>query len=101
MYASRAEVAFEGEESLRGGATVLTDGHHIHAVESYGFATPSDGTVVTFKGTLLRGLIDTHTNPVGDSERNPLDRVAGYCRGSNLRLLLKLGCVVRPTMIFG
>ena len=38
-----------------GRATVLTDGHRIHALESYGFATPSDGTVATFRAVVLRG----------------------------------------------
>jgi imidazolonepropionase-like amidohydrolase len=78
MYALRAPLAFDGEAFLSDGATVLFDGDQIRGVEGYGFPTPSDCTVASFDGTLLPGLIDTHTHLVGDSERDALDRVAGY-----------------------
>lgn len=78
MYAIRAAVAFDGESFLSDGATVLIEGDEIRGVEAYGFAPPSDCTVASYDGTLLPGLIDTHTHLVGDSGRDALDRVAGY-----------------------
>ena len=78
MYALRARHAFDGEQVLAGGATVLVDGRMIAGVESHGYPVPADCPVSTYDGTLLPGLVDMHTHLVTDSGPMALDRVAGY-----------------------
>src|SRR6478735_1560014 len=78
MYAVRARHAFDGEQFLDGGATVLVDGGVIAGVESHGYPVPADCPVSTYDGTLLPGLVDMHTHLVTDSGPMALDRVAAY-----------------------
>lgn len=78
MYAIRARHAFDGSRFLPGGAAVVVDEGRIRGVEPYGVDLPDDLDVMTYDGTLLPGLVDTHVHLVTDSGLNALDRVAGY-----------------------
>jgi imidazolonepropionase-like amidohydrolase len=78
MQAIRARHVFDGESFRSVGATVLIEAGAIIGVESYGFQVPADCSVTDLEGTLLPGLIDTHTHLVTDSGVSALDRVAGY-----------------------
>jgi imidazolonepropionase-like amidohydrolase len=64
MEAYRADVAFDGERVLAGGATVLIRDGVIAGVEPAAAALPEDCPITYLPGTaLLPGLIDTHTHP--------------------------------------
>jgi len=78
MWAIRATSVFDGSAFGTEGATVIVEGGHIAAVEAPSFALPVECPVLDHPGTLLPGLIDTHTHLVGDSALGALDRVAGY-----------------------
>ncbi|HEX6877741.1 MAG TPA: amidohydrolase family protein [Nocardioidaceae bacterium] len=78
MHAIRAAHAFDGASFREGGATVVVGDGLIVGVEDYGFPLPEDCPAVRFEGTLLPGLIDTHSHLVTDSGVAALDRVAGY-----------------------
>jgi len=73
-----ADVAFDGERSVPGGAVVLVDGAVIVAVEpgSGTAAVPDEYELVYRPGaTLLPGLIDAHTHLCGNSRIDALDRL--------------------------
>src|SRR3954453_21280244 len=78
MEAYRADVAFDGERVLAGGALVLVRDGVIAGVEPAAAAVP-DGCLVTYlPGTaLLPGLIDTHTHLCGNDRPDALDRLPG------------------------
>ena len=78
MRAIRARHAYDGASFLRTGATVLVEDSTIIGVEPYRFQVPGHCLVTGYEGTLLPGLIDTHTHLVTDSGVAALDRVAGY-----------------------
>ena len=79
MFAIRAARAFDGDRVLTQGATVVVEGSVIVGIEAYGVALPADLDVFEHPdGTLLPGLIDSHTHLVGDSQWGALDRLAGY-----------------------
>ena len=60
------------------GATGLIEGGLIIGVEHYEFPAPGFCQVTVYEGTLLPGLIDTHTHLVTDSGVSALDRVASF-----------------------
>jgi imidazolonepropionase-like amidohydrolase len=73
-----ADVAFDGERSVPGGAVVLVDGAAIVAVEpGSGTAAVPDGYELVHRpgATLLPGLIDAHTHLCGNSRIDALDRL--------------------------
>lgn len=74
----RADVAFDGEQPIRGGALVLVEDGVIIGVEP-GRAPAPDGFQVTYLPgtTLLPGLIDTHSHLCGNNEPDALDRLPG------------------------
>lgn len=78
MWALRASSVFDGRVFLSGGATLLIDGSRIAAISGLGEPLPDGCKVLTHRGTVLPGLVDTHTHLVGDSMLGALDRVAGY-----------------------
>ena len=78
MWALRASNVFDGERFLPAGATLLIDGGRIAAVAGFTEPLPEGLEVLAVQGTVLPGLIDTHTHLVGDSLMGALDRVAGY-----------------------
>src|SRR5580765_2958996 len=78
MWAIRAGAVFDGSAFIAGGATVVIQDGRIAGVEAPGFTVPAGCEVQNHSGTLLPGLIDTHTHLVGDSALGALDRVAGY-----------------------
>jgi imidazolonepropionase-like amidohydrolase len=79
MLAIRANHAFDGEDFLAGGGTVLVEGCRIVGVESAACELPSDCELVEYgDATVLPGLIDTHVHLVGDSSVMALERVPGY-----------------------
>jgi imidazolonepropionase-like amidohydrolase len=78
MWALRASSVFDGDAFLPGGAVLLIDDGRIVAVLGADEPLPDGCEVVRHQGTVLPGLIDTHTHLVGDSELGALDRVAGY-----------------------
>ena len=76
MRAYRADVAFDGERPVPGGALVLVESGRILGVESAGAAVP-DGCPVTYMPgtTLLPGLVDAHVHLCGDSGPRALDQL--------------------------
>ena len=74
----RADVAFDGEKSVPGGALVLVEDGVIIGVEA-GSAPAPDGCKVTYLSgtTMLPGLIDTHSHLCGNSGPDALDRLPG------------------------
>jgi imidazolonepropionase-like amidohydrolase len=74
----RADLAFDGEKAIPGGALVLVEDGVITAVE-HGSALAPDGWEVTYLpgATLLPGLIDTHSHLCGNSAPDALDRLPG------------------------
>lgn len=79
MFAVRAPLAFDGTRMLTEGATVVVEGSVIVGVEAYGVALPADLEVFDHPGgTLMPGLIDSHTHLVADSQWGALERLPGY-----------------------
>jgi imidazolonepropionase-like amidohydrolase len=75
-FGVRADIAFDGERRLPGGALVLVEGGAIVAVEPGGAAAPANWEVFHEPGTtLLPGLIDAHTHLCGDSGPEALDKL--------------------------
>ena len=74
----RADLAFDGEKTIPGGALVLVEDGIITAVEP-GSASAPEGWEVTYLpgATLLPGLIDTHSHLCGNSAPDALDRLPG------------------------
>src|SRR5215475_2906228 len=74
----RADIAFDGENVLPGGALVLVEQGVIVGVESGRADAPVDCPVAYQPGTtLLPGLIDAHTHLCGNSGPDALDRLPG------------------------
>jgi imidazolonepropionase-like amidohydrolase len=78
MEAYRADVAFDGERVMAGGALVLVRDGMIIGVEPASAAVP-DGCPVTYLPgtTLLPGLIDAHSHLCGNDGPDALDRLPG------------------------
>ncbi|RSM43451.1 hypothetical protein DMB66_53365 [Actinoplanes sp. ATCC 53533] len=78
MEAYRADIAFDGERVLTGGALVLVREGVIIGLEPASAAVP-DGCPVTYLPgtTLLPGLIDTHSHLCGNDGPDALDRLPG------------------------
>ncbi len=72
----RADLAFDGEKAVPGGALVLVEDGVIIGVEPGGAPAP-DGCEVTYLPgtTMLPGLIDTHSHLCGNSDPDALDRL--------------------------
>ncbi|CAN5300480.1 hypothetical protein BH24ACT9_BH24ACT9_03250 [soil metagenome] len=67
MRGYRADIVFDGERVIPGGALVLVEGSQILAVEAGSAAAPDGCEVIYLPGTtLLPGLIDTHVHVCGD-----------------------------------
>ena len=78
MEAYRADVAFDGERVLPGGALVLVRDGVIVGVESAAASVPDGCPVIHLPGTaLLPGLIDAHTHLCGNDQPDALDRLPG------------------------
>ena len=76
MYAIRAKTAFDGAQTLPGGALVVLDGERIVAVQSGADPAPDGCDVLDVpNGTVLPGLIDTHTHLCADGTDGALDRL--------------------------
>jgi imidazolonepropionase-like amidohydrolase len=72
----RADLAFDGERRLPGGALVLVDDGVIIAVEPASAAAPDGCEVTHLPGTtLLPGLIDSHVHLCADSGPRALEQV--------------------------
>ncbi|MGW4213048.1 amidohydrolase family protein [Lentzea sp. NPDC004789] len=78
MLALRAGRAFDGEHSLAGPITVLTENGVIKAVERGHPDVPGAEVVDLGTATVLPGLIDTHVHLGGDGRPGALDRLASY-----------------------
>ena len=78
----RADLAFDGEKVIPGGALVLVEDGVITGVEP-GSAPAPDGCEVTYLpgATVLPGLIDTHSHLCGNSDFGALDRLPGPSPG--------------------
>ncbi|GAB2857779.1 metal-dependent hydrolase family protein [Lentzea nigeriaca] len=77
MLALRAERAFDGEHSLAGPVTVLTENGTIKAVERGHPDIPGAEVVDLGTATVLPGLIDTHVHLCADGRNGALERVPG------------------------
>jgi imidazolonepropionase-like amidohydrolase len=76
VHAYRADIAFDGERAMPGGALVLVDDGTIVGVEPASAPAPDGCPVTHLPGTaLLPGLIDTHVHLCADSSPNALDLV--------------------------
>ncbi|MFI6097988.1 amidohydrolase family protein [Lentzea sp. NPDC051213] len=78
MLALRAGRAFDGEHSLAGPVTVLTENGTIKAVEQGHPDVPGAEIVDLGTATVLPGLIDTHVHLGGDSQNGALDRLPTF-----------------------
>ncbi|MET8757836.1 amidohydrolase family protein [Lentzea sp. NPDC004782] len=78
MLALRAGRAFDGEHSLAGPVTVLTENGVIKAVERGHPDVPGAEVVDLGTATVLPGLIDTHVHLGGDGALGALDRLPAY-----------------------
>jgi imidazolonepropionase-like amidohydrolase len=72
----RADIAFDGEQTITGGALVLVEDGVIIGVEP-GSAPAPDGWQVTYLPgtTMLPGLIDAHSHLCGNGQPDALDRL--------------------------
>lgn len=78
MLALRAGRAFDGERSIAGPVTVVTEHGKIKAVEQ-GHPDVAGAEVVDLgTATVLPGLIDTHVHLCADSENGALDRLPSF-----------------------
>ena len=76
MQGYRADIAFDGDRELPGGALVLVDDGLIIGVEPGSAAAPAGCEVTHVAGTtLLPGLIDAHTHLCGDDTMQALDQL--------------------------
>ncbi len=83
MHAIRSDVFFDGERFRSGGGVLVLEGKRIVGVEDRVVALPDDLPVLdVVGGSVLPGLIDTHSHLVCDSRPGALDRYAGYDRAS-------------------
>ncbi|ANZ42536.1 hypothetical protein BBK82_06705 [Lentzea guizhouensis] len=78
MLALRAARAFDGEHSLAGPVTVITENGTITAVEQGHPDVPGAEVVELGDATVLPGLVDTHVHLGADSENGALDRLPGF-----------------------
>lgn len=78
MLALRAGRAFDGERTLAGPLTVVTDDGRIKAIEPGHPDVPGAEIVDLGTATVLPGLIDTHVHLCADSENGALDRLPGF-----------------------
>ncbi|MFD9698424.1 amidohydrolase family protein [Lentzea sp. NPDC059081] len=78
MLALRAGRAFDGERSLAGPVTVITENGAIRAVEQGHPDVPGAEVVDLGTATVLPGLIDTHVHLGADSENGALDRLPSF-----------------------
>lgn len=78
MLALRAGRAFDGEHSLAGPVTVITENGTIKAVEQGHPDVPGAEVVDLGTATVLPGLIDTHVHLGADSENGALERLPGF-----------------------
>jgi imidazolonepropionase-like amidohydrolase len=79
MFAIKAARAFDGEQQLPGGATLLIDDGRIAGIAPAAAPLPESCAVVEFPhATVLPGLIDTHVHLSGDGRDGALDRLADY-----------------------
>jgi imidazolonepropionase-like amidohydrolase len=78
MHGYRADIAFDGERAMPGGALVLVEDGVIVGVE-LGTARAPHGWEVTYLPgtTLMPGLIDTHSHLCGNNAFDALDRLPG------------------------
>ena len=76
MHAIRAEHAFDGNQFLPGGATVVVDGDRIAGVHTGRVDLPDGIDVTEYDGTVLPGLFDCHTHLVADATFGGLERSA-------------------------
>lgn len=76
MRAYRADIAFDGEREIAGGALVFVDGSTILGVEP-GTAAAPDGCPVTYRPgtTLLPGLVDAHVHLCADGSPRALEQL--------------------------
>ena len=81
-HGSQADLAFDGEKAIPGGALVLVEDGVITGVVP-GSALAPDGCEVTYLpgATVLPGLIDTHSHLCGNSDFSALDRLPGLSPG--------------------
>ncbi|WP_439663607.1 amidohydrolase family protein [Lentzea sp. HUAS TT2] len=78
MLALRAGRAFDGERSIAGPVTVITENGTIKAVEQ-GHPDVAGAEIVDLgTATVLPGLIDTHVHLGADSENGALDRLPEF-----------------------
>ncbi len=72
----RADIAFDGEQTITGGALVLVEDGVIIGMEP-GSAPAPDGWQVTYLPgtTMLPGLIDAHSHLCGNGQPDALDRL--------------------------
>lgn len=78
MLALRAARAFDGERSIAGPVTVVTEDGKIRAVER-GHPDVAGAEVVDLgTATVLPGLVDTHVHLCADSENGALDRLPEF-----------------------
>ena len=76
LHGYRADVAFDGDRFLDGGALVLVDGARIVGVEPARTDPPDDVPVTVLPGgTLVPGFVDTHTHLCGDGGNDALTRL--------------------------
>jgi len=78
MLALRAGRAFDGERTLAGPVTVVTEGGTVKAVEQGHVDVPGAEVVDLGTATVLPGLIDTHVHLGADSENGALDRLPSF-----------------------
>jgi imidazolonepropionase-like amidohydrolase len=79
MFAIRAGRAFDGQQAIPGGATVVIDQGRIVGVLAAAAPLPQGCAASEFPhATVLPGLIDTHVHLGGDGHDGALSRLADY-----------------------